>query len=145
MLLRCLFAVSFGDWYYSMCPQYRMSTTVDGSLMWTLSARPKGVHIRGTLLYILCRPSPAPAWPLICGQSICEQPCCTRMVICVLMAGRNLQSGPRVPLLRAPSDTMFSQNTAEFASCRNPFDPTLNFQIMGHRDGKLKRPPPPPE
>ncbi len=37
--------------YNSKCPQYRVSTTVDGSLMWTLSARPKGVHIRGTLLY----------------------------------------------------------------------------------------------
>ena len=36
-------------------PQHRVSTTVDGSLMWTLLTRPLGVHIRGTLLYyVLC-------------------------------------------------------------------------------------------
>ena len=35
-----------------MCPQHKVSTTVDGSLMWTLLARPLGVHIRGTLLYL---------------------------------------------------------------------------------------------
>ncbi len=31
---------------------FQVSTTVDGSLMWTLLARPLGVHIRGTLLYM---------------------------------------------------------------------------------------------
>ncbi len=34
-----------------MCPQHKVSTTVDGLLMWTLLAWPLGVHIRGTLLY----------------------------------------------------------------------------------------------
>ncbi len=35
-----------------MCPQHKVSTTVDALLMWTLLARPLGVHIRGTLLYL---------------------------------------------------------------------------------------------
>ena len=39
-------------YYRGMCPQYKVSTTVDGSLIWTLLARPLGVHIRGTLLYL---------------------------------------------------------------------------------------------
>ncbi len=34
-----------------MCPQHKVSTTVDGSLMWTLFTRPLCFHIRGTLMY----------------------------------------------------------------------------------------------
>ncbi len=40
-------------WYYSRCPQDKVYTTVDDSLMWTLLAQPLGVHIRGILLYTL--------------------------------------------------------------------------------------------
>ncbi len=38
--------------FNSRCPQDKMSTTVDGSLIWTLLTRPLGFHIRGTLLYL---------------------------------------------------------------------------------------------
>ena len=32
---------------------HKVSTTVDGSLVWTLLAQPLGVHFRGTLLYFV--------------------------------------------------------------------------------------------